>query len=305
MPHHPFITVDVFTNRRFGGNPLAVVTDARGLSTHQMQSIATEFGYSETTFVLPPEKAAHTAKVRIFTPTTEVPFAGHPNVGTAFVLADRPEVFGRAPGNRMTFEEEAGLVNVEVERVHGRVVNATIRAPRPLEIGGSVDSALVARCASIAGDDLENTRHEPIFLSVGLKFVVAELTGLEPLAKAKPDRSFFEEGQKRYAAEHSDFSLFLYAPASGSGTRFRARMFAPLDNVPEDPATGSACAALGAFLAHLRPDADGHFDMLVEQGIEMRRPSEIRVRAAKKAGIVENVRVTGGCVPVMSGIIEC
>lgn len=304
MAHYPFVTVDVFTDRRFGGNPLAVVTDAKGLTSHQMQAIATEFGYSETTFVLPPDKAAHTARVRIFTPTTEVPFAGHPNVGTAFVLGNRPQVFGRAPGDRLTFEEDAGLVHVDLERAGGHVTSATIRAPRPLDVGGMVDAGLLARCVSIAETDIETGRHGPRFLSVGLKFVVAELAGLEALARARPELSFFEEARRRHAEEERDFSVFLYVRADAVGTRLRARMFAPLDNVAEDPATGSASAALGAYLAHLAPQADGVFDIVIEQGLEMGRPSTIGVRTTKSANAVEDVRVAGTCVAVMSGVLE-
>src|SRR5918911_1168207 len=138
--------VDVFTTTRFGGNPLAVIPDARGLSDALMQRIAAEFGYSETTFVLPPADAQHTAHVRIFTPTTEVPFAGHPNVGTAFVLARRGAVFGQPVGERMRFEERAGVVGVTVLRADGAVTGAAITAPRALEVGQEVAVDLVAAC---------------------------------------------------------------------------------------------------------------------------------------------------------------
>ena len=138
MPVADFVTVDVFTDQRFFGNPLAVITDARGLSGDEMQAIATEFGYSETTFVLPPDNPANTARVRIFTPTTEVPFAGHPNVGTAFVLGNLPDLFGSALGNTLRFEEIAGLVEIDLIRKGDVVVGATIRAPRPLELGAEI-----------------------------------------------------------------------------------------------------------------------------------------------------------------------
>src|SRR5215216_7506802 len=135
MSHVAYEVVDVFTTSRFGGNPLAVILDARGLADALMQQIAAEFGYSETSFVLPPADPQHTAQVRIFTPTTEVPFAGHPNVGTAFVLARRGSVFGQPIDARMCFEERAGLVDVAIVRTEGAITGAAITAPRPLEIG--------------------------------------------------------------------------------------------------------------------------------------------------------------------------
>jgi len=131
-----FVTVDVFTNRRFGGNPLAVVLNAEGLATAPMQSIAAEFNLSETTFVLPPIEAAHTAEVRIFTPKAELPFAGHPNVGTAFVLAQYRNLFGRAVGDPLLFEEKAGLVPLELLKDAGSIVGARLTAPQPLSQGG-------------------------------------------------------------------------------------------------------------------------------------------------------------------------
>ena len=142
----PYITVDVFTSTRFEGNPLAVMSDARGVSDTAMQKIAAEFGYSEVTFVLPPENPQNTARVRIFTPTMEIPFAGHPNVGTAYVLGQQSEIFGRPIGDTLRFEEKAGLVEVALQCSEGRVAAATIRAPRPLEIEDTIPDAVIAGC---------------------------------------------------------------------------------------------------------------------------------------------------------------
>src|SRR5258706_16220512 len=149
----PYEVADVFSDARFGGNPLAVFPDARGLEAALMQPIAAEFGYSETAFVFPPAAAANTAWVRIFTPVAEVPFAGHPNVGTAFVLARQPAVFGHAAGDALIFEEQAGLVLVQIERREGIVTGATITAPQRLAIGATVPLSLVAGCASLAPGD--------------------------------------------------------------------------------------------------------------------------------------------------------
>ncbi|NTW97270.1 MAG: PhzF family phenazine biosynthesis protein, partial [Oscillochloris sp.] len=194
MRNVPYEVVDVFTTTRFGGNPLAVITDARGLDDRLMQQIAREFGFSETTFVLPPEHPRHTARVRIFTPTAEVPFAGHPNVGTAFVLARLGAAFfGRALGDDLVFEEAAGLVAVTILRAGGAVTGAAITAPRPLELGPEVAAETVAACVSLAPEDVALSAHAPCFVSVGLPFVAAELASRAALARARPNLDRFIE----------------------------------------------------------------------------------------------------------------
>ena len=145
----PYKTVDVFTGTPFSGNPLAVILNAQGLSETIMQRIAVEFNYSEVTFVCPPENPKNTARVRIFTPTCEVPFAGHPNVGTAFVLGQETHLFGRRINDTMRFEERAGVVEVTLIREHGIVVGATIKAPEPLTLGPVVEPSVVAECVSL------------------------------------------------------------------------------------------------------------------------------------------------------------
>ncbi|MQT14343.1 PhzF family phenazine biosynthesis protein [Segnochrobactrum spirostomi] len=294
-----FVTVDVFTRQRFGGNPLAVVPDAGGLSTEEMQAIAAEFGYSESTFVLPPEDPANTARVRIFTPTDEIPFAGHPNVGTAFVLGRRGEAFGRPVGEAMVFEEIAGRVEVALAREEGAVVGAEIVAPRPLAIHYEIDPALVAACASLTADDLA-PGWQPVMASVGLPFVFAEVRDLAALGRAAPLRQAFAEADRRHPRDDDHFAVFLFHRLDD---HIRARMFAPLSNTEEDPATGSASAALAAHLAALDPASDFPFDRLIVQGVEMGRRSEIRVRTSKTAGTVAPVRVSGACVPVLAGTI--
>ena len=156
-----FVTVDVFTDRQFGGNPLAVVIDAEGLSSRQMQAIAAEFNLAETTFVLPPKDAAHTAQVRIFTPRAEMPFAGHPNVGTAFVLAREGECHGRPiGGDTLVFEEAAGLVRMQLTRQGAAVTGAGLAAPQALAVGDAVAPEIVAQACAIGVDDIE-TRPSP------------------------------------------------------------------------------------------------------------------------------------------------
>lgn len=300
MPTHPYEVVDVFTDTRFGGNPLAVITDARGLDGETMRQIAAEFGFSETTFVLPPDDPAHTARVRIFTPTTEVPFAGHPNVGTAYVLARAGRLFERDLGDELAFEEQAGLVAVRVLRAGGGVTGAAIAAPRPLEIGPEVDMATVALCVGLPVDEITLRNHPPRFVSVGLPFVVAELSSREALAQARPLREQFALADAALPrATGLSLSIFLYV-REGAG-QISARMFAPLDNVPEDPATGSASAALAAFLAQRLPRADTTLALTIAQGEDMGRPSTLRLKASKAGGQVTRVEVGGDCVPVMRG----
>ncbi len=298
-----FTTVDVFTSSRFEGNPLAVMTDARGLTDADMQNIAAEFGYSEVTFILPPEAPENTARVRIFTPTTEVPFAGHPNVGTAYVLGQQGQVFGRPVGDSLRFEEQAGLVEVELKRSGEEVLSASIRAPKPLAIGKAIPEQTVARCIAIEPEEVRIARHRPVVASVGLSFVFAELADLAALGRARPNLAYFQDAACPTVEGNHDFSLFVYVRSEEAPWTIRARMFAPLDNVPEDPATGSASAALGAYLVSLEADANMNVSLTIEQGVEMGRRSLIGIDVVKTDGIVTDVTISGKCTPVMRGEI--
>jgi trans-2,3-dihydro-3-hydroxyanthranilate isomerase len=304
MPDYPYQVVDVFTDTRFGGNQLAVITDARGMDAATMQLVAAEFGFSETTFVLPPDDPAHTARVRIFTPTVEMPFAGHPNVGTAYVLAGMGHLFDHDLGDELVFEEIAGLVTVRVLREDGLVRGAAITAPRPLELGQELDPAIVADCVGLTVDDIALVNHRPCFLSVGAAFLGVELRSRQALAKARPIREQFEQADAAIPRTQSlGLAIFLYVPSADDPDRLDARMFAPLDNIPEDPATGSASAALAAFLAHRLPAADADLTLTIAQGEDMGRPSTLRLQATKVAGQVTRVEVGGACVPVMRGVL--
>src|SRR4029079_12601488 len=192
-----YITVDVFTDRAFGGNPLAVVLDAGGMSTEQMQAIATEFNYSETTFVLPPADNANDAQVRIFTVNRELPFAGHPNVGTAFVLA----TLAAKPPARLLFEEGAGLVPVEIVTAQGRVVSTEFAAPQPLNRMSHLDVEHAAACLSLSANDVKTDRHTTQILSGALAFLAVELTSREALRRARPDTAGFA---KTFPCDGSD-----------------------------------------------------------------------------------------------------
>lgn len=299
-----YVTVDVFTRERFSGNQLAVIPDARGLTDTQMQAIAAEFRYSEVTFVLPPQDPANTAHVRIFTPTMEVPFAGHPNVGTAFVLGNQADIFGKPAGDVLRFEEGAGLVEAALTRdANGHVMTAGILAPQTLSVGPEIDAPTIARCASIEASGIVAANHAPVIASVGLPFAIAELADLETLGKACPNTAAFAEAGRQYLPDDEQFALFLYTRLPENPWRLRARMFAPLDNVIEDPATGSASGALGALLVSLLGDSDAEVEMTIEQGVEMRRRSQISVHVRKAGGKVTGVRISGTCAAVMSGAI--
>lgn len=291
MPSYAFETVDVFTDRRFGGNPLAVFTDARGMSDAEMQSLAAEMNLSETTFVLPPENPAHTARVRIFHRTAEMPFAGHPNVGTACVLARH----GRDKDGVLLFEELAGLVEVKVERdAAGNVTGATIAAPQPLSTGIELPVDSIAACAGLAPADVVVTAHEPVQASVGVQFVLAEVKA-EALARALPDITAYRTLEAAHPALEQRLSLFLYAR---DGDKIRARMFAPMSGTWEDPATGSASATLAALLLSLDGGDSARFELT--QGVEMGRPSLLKLTAQRSA---DGIRATvgGACVPMLRG----
>ncbi|WP_398479443.1 PhzF family phenazine biosynthesis protein [Tardiphaga sp.] len=296
-----YVTVDVFTDKPFGGNPLAVFPDARGIAEADLQKIAREFNYSETTFVFPPDDPAHTARVRIFTPTDEIPFAGHPNVGTAFVLGGRGEIFGKPVGAQMIFEEKAGLVHLDLMREDGRTVGAGFVAPQALTIGKVVALDAMAGCLSLQPSAIVVDAHEPCIVSVGLPFAVAELAGLDALASASPDMAAFTLAGRAYWHRDDRFATFAYVRTGKGIEHLRARMFAPLSNIPEDPATGSACAALAAYLCSLDTRTDMTANIVIEQGIEMGRPSRIEIDVEKRGGEVERVRIAGRCVPLMQG----
>jgi trans-2,3-dihydro-3-hydroxyanthranilate isomerase len=298
-----FETVDVFTTVRFGGNPLAVVPDATSLTAEQMQAIAREFNYSESTFVLPPKDPANTARVRIFTPATEIPFAGHPNVGTGYVLAKLSAARGQAP-DAFRFEEGAGLVEVEILREDGEVTGARIRAPQTFSCGVEVAPNDIAACLSLAETDVVTRHHGPVEGSVGLPFIFAEIGSLDALGRVAIKTDAFEDACARYKEAGLRFSIFAYVRLGEGPERIRARMFAPLSRVPEDPATGSASCALGGLLASLDPRPDAEVAISIDQGVEMGRPSRLEVTALRRGGAVAEVKVAGGCAPVMQGRIE-
>jgi len=288
---------DVFTETRFGGNQLAVLPQADGLASEQMQQIAHEFNFSEATFVFPP-KAGHTRHVRIFTPAREIPFAGHPNVGTAFVLASIGE-FGEIKSSlTVIFEEEAGLVLVAIHESDGKIASCELTAPQSVSFGKTLPVQLVATAISVDAKDVVTKTHGPQVASVGLAFIMVELRDRSALERARINMSGFEA----LVAQDVMPDVFLYT-RTGDGFDIRARMFAPLSGVPEDPATGSANCALAGLLAHYSPQRTGSFTWRIAQGVEMGRPSTLIARAEKVDGVVETTRIGGASVLVSDGII--
>jgi trans-2,3-dihydro-3-hydroxyanthranilate isomerase len=296
-----FETVDVFTADRFSGNPLAVVLNAEGLSTEQMQAIAAEFNLAETTFVLPPKDSAHTAEVRIFTPHDEMPFAGHPNVGTAFVLARAGSTYGRTiAGDRVIFEEKAGLVPISLLRDGATVVGARLASPQALTVGAEIAVELIAAACGISANDIETGNHRPCIASCGAAFILAELKSRAVLAAASPRTDVFRDQVAKYPVT----SILVYTEVDEENIDIRARMFAPQHGIPEDPATGSANVALIGLLAKLRAEPDLQLSKTIAQGVEMGRPSLLEALADKRGGIVTATYIGGRCVPVMSGSID-
>ena len=299
MARFRYLTVDVFTDVPFSGNQLAMFPDARGIPEHRLLDVTREFNYSETTFVYPADDPAHTRRVRIFTPGAEVPFAGHPTVGTAHVLAAIGEIPLDGDRTRIVFEEGVGPVPIAIRSSQGVPVSAQLSVAMLPEIGPLAASRdAIAATLGLDLSDLLNDDWSPQALSCGLPFLFVPVRNLAAVAKARVRMDVWDATLKgTWASE-----VFVFAPGGERpGTAFHARMFAPGLNVPEDPATGSANAALAGYLAARDPRRDGLLTWQVEQGFEMGRPSIIDVEADVANGEVTAVRVGGASVLVAEG----
>ncbi len=295
---YEFHTLDVFTERRFGGNPLAVLTDARGLTTAQMTAIAREFNLSETVFVMPPDDPAHSRRVRIFTPGRELPFAGHPTIGTAHLLVALGAVPVRDGVNTVVLEEGVGPVSVSVVVDSGEPVSAELTAAQEPETRDAPDAGKLAAALSLSEDDVVTDYMAPAIVSCGVPFVLVPLRDRDAVARAAIDtaawRSALDGAWSR--------EIFLFdAAAARDAENIRARMFAPSLGVGEDPATGSAAASFAAYLAGYADERDATLRWTVEQGFEMGRPSMLFLTADKRDGKVTAVRVAGSSVMVSRG----
>lgn len=294
MATFEYCTADVFTDHAFGGNPLAVVLDARGIDDASMQAIAREFNYSETTFVLPPSNPAHTARVRIFTPGGELPFAGHPTVGTAYVLATLGYV---GPGViDIALEEGIGPVNVRIERTtDGRVGRCTLTAAQPPHWLASLERH--QDLAAMLGLGTEDVAATAEFWSCGVPFLVVPLASVNALERTRLDTTRWLRLLGGSASEK------VYAVAPAGNDCWRARMFAPGLGVAEDPATGSAAAAFAGWLARRCPSEDGLHRWRILQGAEVGRPSTIELVYEQRESAATSVRVGGVSVLVMRGTL--
>jgi trans-2,3-dihydro-3-hydroxyanthranilate isomerase len=290
------VTLDVFTAEPLAGNPLAVVLDAEGLDTARMQAIAREFNLSETVFVLPAEEARHRARVRIFTPTHELPFAGHPTVGSAVLLAlhDR----GGEPGTAAYgLEEKVGPIACVVEVEGARRGYARFRLPRlPQLWGEGLDPAQAAWALGLDPDVIGFDRHVPSRHSAGVPYDLVPVASLDALARVRLSAETFD----KVFGVSTHPSVYVYAR---DGAGFRSRMFFPTPGLTEDPATGSAAASFAGALMQFEPLGEGEHDVLIRQGYEMGRPSEIELQLVIRDGALAYAEIGGSAVLISEGTL--
>ncbi|MDA1080376.1 MAG: PhzF family phenazine biosynthesis protein [Gemmatimonadetes bacterium] len=299
MPEFRYVTLDVFTDRPFGGNQLAVFPDASGIPEAALLDITREFNYSETTFCYPPADKAHAARVRIFTPGAEVPFAGHPTVGTAIAL----HALGAAPESEAKLILEEGVGPVPVAVRGGRAAPfAKFSVAKLPEIGTPVPTRnTLAEILSLTPDDIVGGTSAPQAVSCGLPFVIVGVKSIKALSAARVRMDRWDDTLRTSPAR----DLFVFAADAEAGaTHYRARCFVPGFAVLEDPATGSANACFAGFLAARSHDRDGTLSWTVTQGVEMGRPSRIEIDADKANGAITDIRVGGHAVFVMEGSIR-
>lgn len=291
-------TCDVFTDRQFGGNQLAVVPDAAGIPEHLLQSIAQEFNFSETTFVYPPIDSRNTKRVRIFTPQDELPFAGHPTVGTAVVLAAIGEIQMTKNSLAIVLEEGVGPVPVTITSVNGRPSFAQLTAAKPPEFNDSVPTAeSLAAMLTVSRNDLDIGTFPVQSVSVGYPFLYVAVKNRDVLKRIRVNTQVMEELNLK--------EVYVFTQdAEHPIAHFRSRMFAPLLGIPEDPATGSAAASFAGYLARRDPLRTGMLKWTIEQGIEMGRPSKLFIEAEKREGEIMAIRVGGNVVLMSAGTLS-
>lgn len=292
-----FVTLDVFTVQRFAGNPLAVVFDSNGLDTAAMQAIAREFNFPETVFVLPATDSAHRAALRIFTPKNELPFAGHPTVGAAVALA-------RATGERQqkfVLSEKIGPIACEASLRESDSGDASFVLPQlPAQIGEAADVPAMAKALSLAPLDIGGNFAAGQW-SAGLSFVCVPIKTLAAIGKARPDPTCFDQ---TFGNGGLGRAFLFCAEARDAGSHFHARMFAPGMGIAEDPATGSAVAALSGLIVAQANLSSGMHRFRIEQGYEMGRPSQIDLTLTLTSGKLASAMIGGGAVVVTEGAIE-
>jgi trans-2,3-dihydro-3-hydroxyanthranilate isomerase len=293
-----FVTLDVFTARRFAGNPLAVMLDADALPTEAMQAIAREFNLSETVFVLAPLEPSHRARLRIFTPRRELPFAGHPTVGTAVLLRS---IDGGTDERPIVLEEGIGPVRCVARTVAGGSGWARFDSPRePQHLEDIDDAADIAAALNLTLDDLGFDDFIPGNWSAGNPLTFVPVRGLDAIARSRPDPAVWD----RTFGPDDPAGVFVFCRETADGHDFHARMFAPGLGVPEDPATGSAAAAFTGLLVRFERLADGSHEFAIEQGYEMGRPSLIQLTVTIRRGTLDGASIAGDAVIVTEGTLE-
>ena len=294
---YPFVTLDVFTSTRFAGNSLGVVFDADGIDTAKMQAVAREFGHPETVFVLKPENTGSTARARIFTPAIEMPFAGHPTVGTALALALR-----RKAGPAIVLEENIGPLqcHVSVEgEAHGRASFLLPALPRLA--GTAAGNPAIAAALGLSADDIGFNGHQPSKWSIGPTFTFVPVRSIDAVRRCRVDDARWDLA---FEANGQSFAFVFSRETENEAHHFHARMFAPRAGVREDPATGSAAAAFSGFCAQSLSLRDGKHDFVIEQGFEMGRPSLIELGIVIQNGALASGSVGGPAIIVTEGTIE-
>jgi trans-2,3-dihydro-3-hydroxyanthranilate isomerase len=295
-----FYTLDVFTDKTFGGNPLAFFPDATKIPESALQSIALELNLSETVFVYPPVDPKHTRRVRIFTPVYEMPFAGHPTVGCAFALAALGEI-PLAGETRIVLEEGVGPVPVLIRGEFKRPTFAQLSVAKLPETGPPPPGRThLAEMLSLDPSDILGGMTAPQAISCGFPFLMVPLRDLDAVKRARVRMDQWDSALKSYWAP----DVMVFARDAEREGVIRARVFVPGQGIIEDPATGSAVAALGGYLAARESATSGNFSYLVEQGFEIKRPSILELEVDKADGEVTAVRVGGSAVMVSEGMME-
>jgi trans-2,3-dihydro-3-hydroxyanthranilate isomerase len=297
MMHRRFVTLDVFTSRRFAGNALAVVLDAERLDEASMQAIAREFNLAETVFVLSPAQAEHRARLRIFTPSAELPFAGHPTIGAA-VLLNRIDGGG---AREFVLEEGIGPITCATASSDGERGRACFRlAQLPEELGTAGDPQTIAAALGLEAEEIGFEAFRPSLWSAGIPFTFVPVRGLEVIRRCRPDLRNWDAAFTRFGRS----SAYVFCRETiEPGSAFHTRMFAPRLGVFEDPATGSATAAFAGVLLRFAPPSDGDHDVTIEQGYELGRPSLIGLSLTVRNRELAAAAISGEAVIVSEGII--
>lgn len=300
-----FYQADVFTDEPFGGNPVAVIPDADGLTDDQLQQIAREMNLSETVFVFPPTDQAAVVRLRIFTPTQEIPFAGHPVIGTFFILSELGIIPVKESMTRVMQECNIGLFPVELHAVAGQVERVVMTQPKPEFLGPVEETEDLYKIASALGLSkhvIADAKWPIEVVSTGLPVLIVPVRTLTAVRSVRPDATAITDLCRRFGA--NGIMAFTTVTVEPSAT-VHTRMFAPSIGILEDPATGSASGALGAYLVQNGVvDVLPVTDIISEQGYEIDRPSSIFIQVESDDDIIQSVKVGGQCVKVIEGILN-